>query len=104
MTDEVLDRRTIIAPLDLMGAVNAALGLSMNAALWQDGHGNPYAAASYLSTDTVGTDDLPNLPVVIFSHEMPLVLSVGHVHVVNGRDGASALEELGLSAAGPDLP
>ena len=104
MTNKAHDRRTIIAPEELIGAVNAALGVSMHAAGWQDHEGNRYAAASYLSASVIAADDLPDLPVVVFSRETPLALTAGHVHVVNGHDGTSALADLGLTAVSPDLP
>lgn len=103
MTDQAHDRRTIIAPEELIGAVNAALGVSMQSAGWQDHDGNRYAAASYLSADAVTADDLPKLPVVVFGRATPLALKIGYVHVVNGHNGASALADLGLSAVLPAL-
>lgn len=104
MTNQAHDRRTIVVPENLIAPVNAALGLSMQASGWQDNDGNRYTAASYLSAGAVTAADLPNLPVVLFSHETPLALTVRHVHVVNGGDGASVLEALGLTAIVTDLP
>lgn len=104
MTNQAHNCRTIIAPEELIGAVNAALGLSMQSAGWQDHDGNRYAAASYLSASVIAADDLPDLPVVVFSRETPLALNSGHVHVVNGHDGTSALADLALTAVLPALP
>lgn len=103
MTYLTHDRLTIIVPEDMIEAVNAALGLSMQVAGWRDDNGNNYAAASYLATGKIISDDIPGLPVVIFSRETPLALQVGYVNVVSGRDGANALAALGLTASELDL-
>ncbi|MCC5983384.1 MAG: hypothetical protein JJU42_03360 [Rhodobacteraceae bacterium] len=103
MTDLTRNRRTIIVPEGMIDAVNHALGLSIQAAGWCDGDGHLYAAASYLSDTDITEADLPGLPVAVFDRKTPVVRHPGQVHVVNGRDGASTLDALGLAASEPDL-
>ncbi len=103
MTDPTLTRRTIIVPEGMIDAVNRALGLSIQAAGWCDADGHLYAAASYLSETDITDASLPGLPVRVFDRTTPVVRHAGHVHLVNGRDGASTLAALGLMVSEPDF-
>ncbi len=102
MTDLTRNRRTIIAPERLIDAVNHALGLSIQTAGWCDTDGHLFAAASFLSETDITDADLPGLPVRVFDRTTPVLRHAGHVHLVNGRDGASTLAALGLMVSEPD--
>lgn len=103
MTDLTRSRRTIIVPEGLIDAINRALGLSLQNAGWCDTDGHLFAAASFLSETDITDADLPGLPVTVFDRKSAVIRHSGHVHVVNGPDGASTLDALGLAASEPDL-
>lgn len=100
MSDPILERRTIIVPEALIGAANAALGLSILSARWEDMQGHRFGAASFLAAG-----DMPEseLPMVTMDPEAPLELHAAHVMVVKSQNGASVLAALGLFPALPYL-